>query len=67
MKILLIFNSTKFVLDVTFEIEGKTYEVTFKIGYVNGEVISKRPEYEDLKKIAAESGLSLRKVKEMIK
>ena len=51
----------------TYEIEGKTYEVTFKIGYVNGEVISKRPEYEDLKKIAAESGLSLRKVKEMIK
>jgi hypothetical protein len=51
----------------TFEIEGKEYEVTFKIGYVNGEIISKRPEYEDLKKIAIESGLSLRKVKEMIK
>lgn len=49
-----------------FEIEGKEYEITFKIGYVNGEVISSRPEYEDLKKIAKDSGLSLRKVKELI-
>lgn len=51
----------------TFEIDDKEYEVTFKIGYVNGEVISKRPEYEDLRKIAEDSGLSLRKVKELIK
>lgn len=50
-----------------YEIEGETYEVTFKVGYVNGEVISKRPEYEDLKKIAKESGLALRKVRDMIK
>ncbi len=50
----------------TYEIEGKEYDVTFKIGYVNGEIISKRPEYEDLKKIAIDSGLSLRKVKEII-
>ena len=51
----------------SYEIKGKEYEVTFKVGYVNGEVISKRPEYEDLKKIAKESGLALRKVKELIK
>ncbi|WP_407377875.1 nickel pincer cofactor biosynthesis protein LarC [Methanobrevibacter sp.] len=51
----------------TFEIEGKKYEVTFKIGYVNGEIISERPEYEDLKRIAKESGLALRKVREMIR
>lgn len=50
----------------TFEINGKEYEVTFKIGYVNGEVVSKRPEYEDLKRIAEDSGLALRKVKELI-
>ena len=50
----------------TYQIEGKEYEVTFKIGYVNGEIISKRPEYEDLKRIAIDSGLSLRKVKEII-
>ena len=51
----------------TVEINGKNYEVTYKIGYINGEVISKRPEYEDLKRIAEDSGLALRKVKELIK
>ena len=51
----------------SFNINGKEYEVTFKIGYVDGEVISKRPEYEDLKRIAKDSGLPLREVKELIK
>lgn len=51
----------------TFEIEGKDYEVTFKIGYVNDEIISERPEYEDLKRIAKETGLPLRKVKETVR
>ena len=51
----------------TFEIEGNEYDVNFKIGYINDEIISKRPEYEDLKKIAEDTGLSLREVKEMIK
>ena len=51
----------------TFNVNGKNYEVTFKIGYVNGEVISKRPEYEDLKRIAQDSGLPLKEVKELIK
>lgn len=51
----------------TYEIEGDEYEVTYKIGYVNGEIISERPEYEDLKKIANEKGMSLRQVKELIK
>lgn len=51
----------------TFNVNGKNYEVTFKIGYVNGEIISKRPEYEDLKRIAQDSGLPLKEVKELIK
>ena len=51
----------------TFNIHEKDYEVTFKIGYVNGEIISKRPEYEDLKKIAEDTGLALREVKELVK
>ncbi|WP_407380199.1 nickel pincer cofactor biosynthesis protein LarC [Methanobrevibacter sp.] len=51
----------------TVDIKGDEYEVTFKIGYVNGEVISERPEYEDLKKIADDKNLSLREVKELIK
>jgi uncharacterized protein (DUF111 family) len=41
--------------------------VTFKIAYVNGEVISRRPEYEDLKRIANDSGLALREVNELIR
>ena len=49
-----------------FDIAGKTFGVTFKIAYVNGEIISSRPEYEDLKRIAKECDLPLRKVKEMI-
>ena len=51
----------------TFNVNGKNYEVTFKIGYVNGEIISKRPEAEDLKRIAQDSGLPLKEVKELIK
>ncbi|WP_296887101.1 nickel pincer cofactor biosynthesis protein LarC [uncultured Methanobrevibacter sp.] len=51
----------------TFEIKGKEYEVTFKIGYVNGKIISNRAEYEDLKKIAQDTNLSLREIKEIIK
>ena len=50
-----------------YEISGKTYEVTFKIGYVNGEMISSRPEYEDLKRIAKDSGLALKEIKELVK
>lgn len=51
----------------TFNINGKDYEVTFKIGYVNGKTISRRPEYEDLKRIAEDSGLALRKVRELVR
>ena len=51
----------------TFNINGKDYDVTFKTGYVNGKVISRRPEYEDLKRIAKDSGLALKDIKEMIK
>ncbi|MER2014093.1 MAG: nickel pincer cofactor biosynthesis protein LarC [Methanobrevibacter sp.] len=50
-----------------FEIQGETFEVTFKVGYINGEIISSRPEYEDLRKIAQKTGLPLIKVKEMIR
>ncbi len=49
------------------EIQGETFEITFKVGYINGEIISSRPEYEDLKKIAQKTGIPLIKVKELIK
>lgn len=51
----------------TCNINGKDYEATFKIGYVNGDIISKRAEYEDLKRIAEDSGLPLKDIKEMIR
>lgn len=51
----------------TFNIKGKDYEITFKVAYVNGEIISKRPEYEDLKRIAEDTGLALREVKELVR
>ena len=41
--------------------------MTFKTGYVNGEVISRRPEYEDLKRIANDSGLALKDIRELIR
>lgn len=50
-----------------FKINGETFEVTFKNGYVNDEIISSRAEYEDLKKIAQKTGLPLIKVKELIR
>ena len=51
----------------TVIINGKDYDVTFKTGYVNGEVISRRPEYEDLKRIANDSGLALKDIRELIR
>ena len=49
------------------EIQDETFEVTFKIGYVNGEIISSRPEYEDLKKITQKTGIPLIKVRELVR
>lgn len=44
------------------EIDGEIFEVTYKIGYFNGEIISKRAEYEDVKKIASKTNLPLKDV-----
>lgn len=48
-------------------VNGRDFEVTFKIAYINDKIISKRPEYEDLKRIAKDSGLSLREIREMVR
>ena len=50
-----------------FKVNGADFEVTFKIGYVNGEIISSRPEFEDLKLICEKTGLPLRKVRELVR
>ena len=46
-------------------IEDKKFEVTFKIGYYNNKLISKRAEYEDKKYIANNTGLSINEVDEL--
>ena len=50
----------------SIEINDETFDVTFKIGYVNGEVISNRPEYEDLLKIAKKTNIPLIEVKKIV-
>ena len=49
------------------EIEGEKFEITYKIGYLNNKIISKRVEFEDLKKIAVKTGLPLKDIKKIIK
>lgn len=50
----------------SIEINGEIFDVTFKVAYVNGEVISKRAEYEDLLKIANKTNIPLREVKKIV-
>ena len=51
---------------LNLKISGKVYQITFKIAFikVNNEIkiLNVKPEYEDLKKISKESGLSLKKL-----
>ncbi len=56
--------SRKFI-KIPVEINNKEYKINFKIGYHNGRIISKRAEFEDTKKIAKETGLSLTEVREI--
>lgn len=44
------------------EIKGETFEVTYKMGHVNGEIISSRIEFEDAKKIANKTGIPLKNI-----
>lgn len=48
------------------EIEGKEYEVNYKISYMDSEkglkVVNVKPEYEDLRKISQQSGLSIKNI-----
>lgn len=44
------------------EIKGEIFEVTYKIGYVNGEVNSSRIEFEDAKEIANKTGIPLKNI-----
>ena len=48
------------------EINGEVFDVTFKVAYVNGEVISNRVEYDDLLKIANKTNIPLREIKKIV-
>ena len=48
------------------EVANETFEVTFKIGYFNNQIISKRPEFEDIKKIAEKTNLPLKEVNSIV-
>jgi len=48
------------------EINGKKFEINYKVSFIeseNGiEIINIKPEYEDLKKISDETGITVKKV-----
>lgn len=44
------------------EVQGETFEVTYKVGYVDGEIISSRIEFEDAKKIAEKTKIPLKDI-----
>jgi uncharacterized protein (TIGR00299 family) protein len=50
----------------SIEINNKTYDIDYKISYIesdNGlEIINIKPEYEDLKKISEDTGISMKKI-----
>lgn len=46
-------------------VNGHVYTITFKIGLLGDEIISHRPEYEDLRRIATEQDISLVEVREV--
>ena len=48
------------------EVANETFEVTFKVGYFNNQIISKRPEFEDIKKIAEKTNLPLKEVNSIV-
>lgn len=52
-------------ISLDIDIDGKKENIKFKIGLIGDEIISSRPEYEDIKKIAVNRNISLNKVLEI--
>jgi len=53
---------------VKVEVAGKAFEVKVKVAKdTSGRVLSVKPEFEDAKKIASETGVPLREVIEKVK
>jgi len=53
------------IISLEVDIKGKIEKIRFKIGFINDDIISSRPEYEDMKKIAIERDIPLNNVEEI--
>jgi pyridinium-3,5-bisthiocarboxylic acid mononucleotide nickel chelatase len=60
----LVANRNRQVMKVL--VEGQEFDISVKTSTVNGKVIAKKPEYEDLKRIARTLKIPLNKVREMV-
>ena len=50
------------IIPVQLNINGKKVEIRIKVGMIEDELISVKPEYEDARKVSEESGISLKDV-----
>jgi pyridinium-3,5-bisthiocarboxylic acid mononucleotide nickel chelatase len=53
------------IMTVTLEIKEKRIEIRIKIGMIGDEIISIKPEYEDIRKVSEETGIPLKDVTNM--
>ncbi|HSQ02375.1 MAG TPA: nickel pincer cofactor biosynthesis protein LarC [Methanobacterium sp.] len=53
------------IMTVTLEIREKRIEIRIKIGMIGDEIISIKPEYEDIRKVSEETGIPLKDVTNM--
>lgn len=53
------------IISLNVNVQDKEEEITFKIGFIGDEIISSRPEYEDIKKIASKRDIPLNEVSEI--
>ena len=53
------------IMTVTLEIREKRSEIRIKIGMIGDEIISIKPEYEDIRKVSEETGIPLKDVTNM--
>lgn len=55
------------IIPVHVDINGKTIEIRIKVGTIGNEIISIKPEYEDVRKASDENGLPLKDVMDAAK
>ncbi len=53
------------IVPVNVDINGKTFEIQIKVGMIGNEIISVKPEYEDARRISEESNMSLKNVMDL--